>query len=224
MRILLWLTLALTIIAGLWLAFSHFVSLADIQQVGLDAKATSEQSPYIVFAALFVAQAVGMAFTLPSKGLLSLLSGALLGPIFGSIVTILGAVAGTTILFFSARYILREKVERWLGDKGHKVEKRLSTHPVRAMIGLRLFITLPYGPITFAAALSSMRYRDFIAGSLVGDLPVVVLYNLAGEQLFDLTAVSHALEPRAVAILVAIGILFMVSTLFNKKKAGDELH
>ncbi len=88
------------------------------------------------------------------------------------------------------------------------------------MAGLRLLITLPYGPVTLAASLTQIRYRDFLIGSFMGDLPVVVLYSFAGQHLATLTRTSEAVSPWTVVILAAAGITVLFCAFAGKKKTA----
>lgn len=194
------------------------LTLAEIQNIAQTAKHHASSHPILVFSALALTQAVGMVFSLPTKALLTLLSGALLGIVLGATSTFCGVLVGTSLLFFASRHLLREKVLRHLVGKVGSIEKRISEKPIRTMIGLRLFIALPYGPCTIAAALSSMRYREFLLGTAIGDFPVVLLYSIAGERLFVLTSTHEALSPSTVAILIVAGLAFLVGTFFSKKR------
>jgi uncharacterized membrane protein YdjX (TVP38/TMEM64 family) len=143
---------------------------------------------------------------------MTLLAGALLGPLLGTLCTLSGVLLGTSVLFFGARRLFRERFDKRLGIRAKRIQQKLASHPVRAVAGLRLVITLPYGLITLAAALSPIRYRDFILGSLIGDIPVVVLYTLAGERLAQLSSVSEALSPQTMALLIIVGLTLVIGS------------
>ncbi len=220
---LLWaLVVTALVLAALWLLVSRHLTLDEIQQIARRASAFTGEHYLLVFAALAGAHAVGMGFSLPTKALLSLLAGALLGIVGGSGATLIGVLSGTTILFFSSRHLLRERVARHLTGKTKQIERRISERPIRAMIGLRLFIVLPFGPLTITAALSSMRYRDFLIGTVIGDISVIVLYSLAGQKIFELTSASEVLSPSTVIVLIAVGSLFLFATLLGRKRRADE--
>ncbi|MCP4601915.1 MAG: TVP38/TMEM64 family protein [Proteobacteria bacterium] len=212
------LAVVVTLVAAAWVFVSHNLTLERIQSIAGDATDLSNEHFVLVFIALASAQAIGMGLALPTKALLTLLAGALLGTMVGSAATLIGVLAGTSILFFGARYVLRERVAKHLSARAKQIEQRVSNRPIRTMIGLRLFIALPYGPCTITAALSSMRYRDFLVGTLIGDIPVILLYSIAGQRLSTLASTSEALSPLTVAILIAAGLLFLVGTLLGRKQ------
>jgi uncharacterized membrane protein YdjX (TVP38/TMEM64 family) len=206
------------LIAAFWLILSRFFTLEEAQRIATELSAFTESHYPLVLLSLFAAQSAGMIFSLPSKAIITLLSGALLGPVVGSIATLAGVLSGTTVLFFAARCFLRNWTAQKLKANFSALEERLSHHPIRAVMGLRLFITLPYGPVTLAAALSPIRYRDFLIGSLLGDLPVIVVYCIAGQQLLSLTKMSQAVSPWTAAVLIAAGLFFVVTAVFGKTR------
>ena len=205
---------------AIWFAVRQHLTMAQMQEIARAVKQHAISRPLLVFVALALSQMVGMVFSLPTKGLLTVLIGALLGPFLGTACTASGVLVGTSILFFASRHLLREKVLRHFVGKVGDVEQRFSQNPIRTMIGLRLFILLPYGPCTIAAALSSMRYRDFLIGTIIGDFPVVLLYTIAGDRLFALTSSTEALSPTTVGALVAIGCIFLAWAFFSRTRRG----
>lgn len=206
------------VIVAFWVILSRFFTLDEAKRWAVVLSAYAEAHAWVVFVSLAGVQAVGMVFSLPSKGILTVLGGALLGTAAGSIASLSGVLLGTTVLFFAARSFLRDKVSQKLGNRFRAVQDRLARHPVRAMIGLRMFITLPYGPITLAAALSTMRYRDFLVGTLIGDIPVIVVYCMAGRQLMSLTKMSEAISPWTVGAFIGIAALFIVGAFFKRRR------
>lgn len=210
------------LIAAFWAFFSRFFTLEEAQRIAIELSNFTEKHYSVVFLSLFAAQSVGMIFSLPSKAIITLLSGALLGPVMGSVATLAGVLSGTTVLFFATRFFLRDWTAKKLKTGFAALEKRLSRQPIRAVMGLRLFITLPYGPVTLAAALSTIRYRDFFIGSLLGDLPVVVVYCIAGRQLLSLTEMSQAVSPWTAVALIAAGLFFVVTAFLKKASAHGQ--
>ena len=214
----LWVVPVLAVLGILFYLTREFVSLEEIKRLSRELVHFKEQNMTVLFGVLAATQALGMIFSLPTKAVLNLLAGALLGTVWGSVATTLGVLSGTTILFFAVRHLFRDRFAKKMEGSVRNLEQKISRRPVRAMIGLRLFITLPFGPITVAAGLSSMGYRDFIVGTAIGDIPVVVLYSLAAQRLMSITSVSDALSPSTVAILIGAALIFIVATFVGKSK------
>ncbi len=206
------------VVGTLWFMAYRYLTLEDIKQLADTLSWYAREHRPSVIAVLLGAQMIGMAFSMPTKALLTIMAGALLGPVTGFFTTFSGVLIGTTGLFFATRNLFRHSARERFGHRAQHLEERLRRRPILAIAGLRLLINLPYGPITIAAALTDLRYRNFILGSFIGDIPVVLLYSLAGERLATLTSASEAISPLAIVILSATGILLIVGALGGRKK------
>jgi phospholipase D1/2 len=204
---------ALLALVAAWIFVSGRFTLADVKLAAraLDEIATAH--PFAMFLAAMAAQAAGMAFSLPTKALLALLAGALLGPLAGAAATEVGVLSGTTALFFGSRRVLGSSALARPGTLTARLQERLRTRPVLAVAGLRLVITVPYGPITIACAAAGMGYRQFVLGSLLGDLPVTALYAFAGSRLMSLASAGEAISPATCVALAAAGIAMFAAAV-----------
>lgn len=209
---------ALAVLAVLmWWLVGRYVTMDDVRRVAAIGGEMVDENPLLVGGALFAALFVTGVTTVPLKAVLTLLAGALFGPVIGAALTMIAILLGTSLTFFAVRRFFRERVEQRMGRLARGLEAKIAARPIRAMAGLRLVITLPYGPITLAASVTSIRYRHFLVGSFLGDLPVIVLYSLAGERLASLASASEAISPLTVVILVAAGLVLLIATFFGSK-------
>lgn len=211
--------LLLAAVGCAWFAMSRTLTPAEILRLAREATAFGRAHPAALFLGLALANAVCMALGLPSKAALSLLAGALLGTLGGAAATTLGVLSGTTVLFFAVRRFFRDRVEARLGPRAKEIERRIGDKPIRAVIGLRLCLPLPYGLVTLSAALTPMRYREFLAGSIAGDVPVVLLYTGAADQLVSLESFSDALSPETVLLFVLAGLLVFASAVIGRSRS-----
>ena len=209
---------AVVVVGTMWFLAYRYLTLEDVKQLTVTLSLYAKEHLPTIIAALLGAQIVGMAFSLPTKALLTIMAGALLGPVIGFFTTFTGVLIGTTGLFFATRNLFRDSARKRFGERAQKLEERLRHRPMLAIAGWRLLVNLPYGPITIAAALTDIRYRHFILGSFLGDIPVVLLYSLAGERLATLTSASEAIPSLAIVILAAAGILLILGALGERKE------
>jgi uncharacterized membrane protein YdjX (TVP38/TMEM64 family) len=135
-------------------------------------------SGFVFFVALF---ALGNLLQVP--GWIFLASAVLaLGPLHGGIVTWLGASTACAVTFLIVRQIggnaLREFDQAW----AKRAFARLDARPVACVAALRLmFQTLP--ALNVALALSGVRFRNYLAGTLLG-LPLpIAAYCVFFEQI-----------------------------------------
>jgi uncharacterized membrane protein YdjX (TVP38/TMEM64 family) len=105
-----------------------------------------------------------------------------LGKVWGGVVTYAAAVLSCSLTYFLIRAIgsdaLRTIHNRWMVKLLH----RLDTHPVSSISLVRVVCqTMP--TVNYALALSGVRFRDYLLGTLIG-LPLpIALYCLFFEYL-----------------------------------------
>ncbi|MEO6973849.1 MAG: VTT domain-containing protein [Rhodoferax sp.] len=108
-----------------------------------------------------------------------------LGQMWGGVVTYIAAVVSCAVTFLIIRLVggdaLLQLKSRW----AHKILGRLHAHPVSSIALLRiLFQTLP--ALNAALALSGVKFRQYLAGTLLG-LPLpIALYCVFFDYLATL--------------------------------------
>ena len=105
---------------------------------------------------------------------LSLAAGIIFGPEKGTLALSLGILIGTSATFCISRVFEEKYVEQLIKGKMKEWEKKLDEKGFWVMLFLRLFPILPYEMINYTAGLSTMRYRDYIWGTMIGIFPSVI--------------------------------------------------
>ncbi|HEY9099771.1 MAG TPA: VTT domain-containing protein [Thiobacillus sp.] len=105
-----------------------------------------------------------------------------LGEVWGGIVTYLAACISCVITFFTIRYIGGNALGKLDSTLAQKLLGRLHAHPVKNIILLRmLFQTVP--ALNYTLAISGVRFRDYLIGTLLG-LPLpIALYCIFFDAL-----------------------------------------
>lgn len=126
---------------------------------------------FAAFVALF---ALGNLIQLP--GWIFLASAVLaLGPALGGAATLCAALFACTVTFVTVRAFGGGALRELHGPVARRLFARLDAHPVRSVALLRLlFQTVP--ALNYALALSGLRFRDYMLGTLIG-LPVPVFVH-----------------------------------------------
>jgi len=217
-RNLVFVSLALVVAAGI--CFYVLLDFATVKHWCLEALGFAEAHPVLAAILLFSVNALVQVLALPLKVFASLAAGALLGWLWGGAVTLAGVTSGATLLFTLTKWSRIAIPERLrMHDLGSRLIERFRTNPIRGVAGLRMIVTLPYPPITVAAALAGIPLSDFVLGSILGDAPVAFLYTFAGERLKDLVTPGQAVSMRwAILLLVAAVILFGSMAITRKSR------
>jgi uncharacterized membrane protein YdjX (TVP38/TMEM64 family) len=168
----LWMVLACLVC--LWLLFraSGMASAFDLQNMQ-DRFAEHRLAGLLIFVLLF---ALGNLIQIP--GSIFLISAVLtLGQAWGGLATYVAACATCVTTFAVIRWLGADALRNFDGKLARRIFAQLDRHPVRSVALLRLlFQTVP--ALNYALALSGIRFRSYLAGTLLG-LPLpIALYCL----------------------------------------------
>lgn len=157
----------------------------------------------------------GVLFAIPGLPM-TVMSGALFGFGVGTVVTVIGANLGTQLTFALSRYFGSDfttfltRRYPYLGQ----LDKQLRQNGFRVLVTLRLLPVVPFNAINYLAGLTSISYRDYTLGNLLGMLPGTMLYVYFGASAMDTD------NPAGMILSVALLTLFTVVSTRIKKKSG----
>jgi uncharacterized membrane protein YdjX (TVP38/TMEM64 family) len=153
---------------------------------------------------------IGGIFALPGS-VLSLAIGAVYGLMPGFFYNLIAANLAAWLGFFSARYLGRGFVERFLArGKLKEFDDKAAAHGFRFVFYLRLVPVFPFNGINFGAGFSKIRFRDYAFASLLGMLPGTFIYTYFAASLL---AGAVEVEKKAYLHLAMSGILFILLSL-----------
>ena len=171
----------------------------------------------LVYMAMF---AVLPAFFFP-VAVLALAGGVAFGLWQGAMYTFVGAVVNCSMMFWTARYFGRKKIEALMEKRVDvKWRRRLSKLEGREgfvlLIVLRLIPAVPYNLINYAFGLTGMKYPAYILASALGIIPGTFAFINIGDKSMDITSPGF---------WIAIGLLLLllaVTALLGKKIFPDQ--
>ena len=141
--------------------------------------------------------------SLVSGTLLAAAGGLLFGPLVGSVVTIAGAAVGGAAAFVLARRLGGPALGT-LGKRAARVTESIEKHGFRSILCLRAAPGVPATILNYAAGLSRIRLRDFVAASAIAGAPRAIAYTVLG---------TNAAHPSAFAVAAPIVILVAMTIL-----------
>jgi len=96
-----------------------------------------------------------------------------LGKAWGGMATYVAAIISCTATYFTIRFFGGDALRSLDGKLAARLLSQLDDHPVKSIALLRIvFQTVP--PLNYALAMSGVRYRDYLAGTLLG-LPLPIM-------------------------------------------------
>lgn len=152
---------------------------------------------------LFIPISAGLTVALFPGPLLAGASGLLFGTALGTPVSIASATLGATLAFALSRWWAHDAVQELAGP-------RLSA--LRAWVGRRGFLSVlyariapgvPYSLVNYAAGLTPILLRSFVAATAIGVAPRAFAYTALGGSLGDLGS-PEAIVAVVVLVLMAV--------------------
>ena len=120
---------------------------------------------------------------LVSGTLLAGASGLLFGPLVGELVGVAGATAGAALAFLLARRWGAGPAQALATPRAQRLQARVEARPFRALVALRLAPGVPTTVLNYAAGLTRIPARTFVAASAVGGAPRIFVYTALGGSL-----------------------------------------
>jgi uncharacterized membrane protein YdjX (TVP38/TMEM64 family) len=157
--------------------------------------------------------AIATIFILPSTPL-NLSGGAIFGWELGTVWTSIAAVLAAVLSFGFSRTIGRKFVEQKLASKWQSLDREMEQGGFFYMFAIRLLPLIPYGMVNFAAGLTSIKFRDYFFGTLLGTVPGILPFVMMGA---GLTALKQGNVIPILVALALIGMLIGTATWYRRR-------
>src|SRR5712691_4119799 len=173
----------------------------------------------LVFMAVYI---ITVAFSLPGATVLTIASGFLFGPVWGTVIVVISATLGGTALFSMAKTTLGDALRARAGSWLPRLEAGFKEHALSYLIVLRLVPIFPFFVINLVPAFLGVSLWTFVLGTFVGIIPGSFVYTTVGAGLgsvFDAGgtfSLRGVLTPQIVTALVGLAVLAMVPIVYKK--------
>lgn len=149
--------------------------------------------------------AADLFLPIPSS-LIMVLSGAAFGVVWGSILSLVGSVGGEWLGFELVRRYGRSASARLVGEEElERMSRVFDRHGAAAIVVTRA-LPVVMETMSVVAGLSAMTRQTFLAASLLGTVPVVVVYAYAGA----ISKATGSLVPAIVMLIAVAGFGWVI--------------
>ena len=150
---------------------------------------------------------------LPSTPL-NLTGGAIFGAVWGTVWTSIAAILAAVLAFGFSRTIGRSFVAQKLVGKWESIDREMQQGGFFYMFAIRLLPLIPYGIVNFAAGLTSIKFRDYFLGTLIGTVPGILPFVMMGA---GLTALKQGDVLPLLVGLALTGMLVGTATWYRRR-------
>jgi uncharacterized membrane protein YdjX (TVP38/TMEM64 family) len=99
---------------------------------------------------------------------------------WGTLWTTLAALVAAIAAFAFTRTIGRELVSQKLAGHWSMIDAEIRQGGLFYLFAIRLLPIIPYGIVNFVAGLTSIKFKDYLIGTLFGTLPGVFPFVMMG--------------------------------------------
>lgn len=215
-KIVIALVVGLAIGAFFYFDLGRFLSL-DALKDNRDRLLAFTEANYASAVGLFIiAYAAVTGLSLPGAAILTLAGGFLFGSLFGTLFVNLGATTGATLAFLTARYLLRDTVERKFGKWLGPFQEGFAKNAFSYLMTLRLIPLFPFFVVNLVSGLTRVNVGTYVAATALGIIPGSFVYAYAGRQLGTINSLKEIASPNVIAAFVLLGLLALVPILYKK--------
>ncbi len=170
----------------------------------------------IVYLVLYT---VATLLVLPSTAL-NLTGGALFGPWLGTFWTSLAAIVAAVVAFAFTRTIGRDLIAGRLAGRWEAMDAEMRQGGLFYMFAIRLLPIIPYGLVNFAAGLTSIRFRDYLLGTILGTIPGVLPFVMIGSSGLQAMKTGDVLP--LMGSLCLMGVLVGGATWYRRRRQSPQ--
>lgn len=159
---------------------------------------------------------IATILVLPSTAL-NLTGGAIFGPWIGTLWTSLAAIIAATVAFYYSRTIGREWISQKLAGRWQAMDAEMCQGGLFYMFAIRLLPIIPYGLVNFAAGLTSVSFKDYLLGTILGTVPGVLPFVMLGSS--GLKALKTGDLLPLIGALSLTAMLVGVATWYRRRRS-----
>ena len=143
-------------------------------------------------------------------------SGFIFGLWWGFLWAMVGSTVSALFVFFLSRYMLHDFVTNNLKGRYPSVDKMLEGGGWSFILFLRLVPVLPFDLVSCFAGVSNLKFRDFLIGTILGEIPGAFVLVVLGTSLDNIGSAFFYLA-LALAVLVFAGSA-LIRRWVNKRR------
>jgi uncharacterized membrane protein YdjX (TVP38/TMEM64 family) len=154
---------------------------------------------------------------------LSLTMGFVFGRWVGTVLAVLAATIGATIVFLAARYIFADAARKRLGALGEKINAGFTKNAFSYLLFLRLVPVFPFFLVNLAPAFTSIPLRTYVLGTFLGIIPGTFVFVNLGQTLGRIDSLQGLVSGETLGAFALLGLFALVPVAlryWNERKGA----
>jgi uncharacterized membrane protein YdjX (TVP38/TMEM64 family) len=155
-----------------------------------------------------------VAFSIPCAVFLTISGGFMFGAMLGAPLAVIGSTLGATLLFLLVRRVLGSFTIERLGPRAAQLAECLRRDAASYLLAMRFAPFFPFFLVNLVPAFVGVPLRTHVLTTLVGIVPITLVFSLAGAGLGAVLDSGSALTPAAMLtpeVMAGLALLAMMS-------------
>ena len=179
----------------------------------------TEQHYVSAFVIGFLIYTISTALSLPGGLILSLATGLVFGKWAGTVLIVLAATLGATLVFLAARYLFADLARKKIGGLAQKINAGFTEDAFNYLLFLRLVPLFPFWLVNLAPAFTNVSLKTYVTATAIGILPGTFVFANLGQNLGRVSSTKDLLTPGTIGAFVLLGVFSLIPVLYKKYKA-----
>lgn len=150
---------------------------------------------------------------------------AVFGPWLGFVYALSGSILSAYAAYGVGRLAGRDLVRRYAGRTVNRLSRRIARHGILTVVVLRVAPVAPFTLINLIAGASRVKAVDFLAGTLIGMTPGIIVMTVFGDKLAQVLSNPEpqdyfVLSIAAVAWVTLSIVLQRIVSRIRRRRAG----
>lgn len=165
---------------------------------------------------------IGAVFFLPGSAI-TLVGGALFGPIWGTLYNLTGATLGAILAFLIARYFGSEWMEKKTGGRLKQLKEGVEGEGWRFVAFVRLVPLLPFTLLNYALGLTRIKLSHYIIATYLAMLPGAIAYTYLGYAGREAMAGSGGMIQKMLLALTLLAFIAFLPRVIGRMRQKSML-
>lgn len=201
-----------------YFGIGSYFTLENLQQKSTYLKG-SVASHYVESVLVFILVFVSLILvTLPIVGPMTMLGGYLFGVAPGFLYSLIASTIGSLVSFLIIRYLLASILRHRYKESLAPFSEKMKTHGYNYLLMLQLLSVVPFVVTNTLAALTDVSLFTIFWTTIVGSIPVLLIYAFAGKQLGTIGSAQDILSPQIMLVLVLLACIALIPLFLKKTK------
>ena len=218
---------AILFIVLIYLDVPSYLSIDSLQTHQAQLKDWAEGNPIFSWLLSFVIYAAAVAISIPGAAILSIAAGFLYGLVYGSLLVVLAATLGASIIYWIVRMGVGNFLIQRAGPALQKLRDGFNQDAFNYLLVLRLIPVAPFWLLNIASAVMGLSFRHFVLATFLGIIPGSIVFVSLGNgievafakgETADLNLLTDIRIMSPILALVALSLLQVVYKKWKKGK------